>query len=314
MTLGQIRIGTRGSPLARVQADEVRRRLIAANPDLGGAGGVEIVVIRTSGDRFVDRPLAEIGGKGLFTKEIDDALLENRIDLAVHSMKDVPTWLPDGLVIDCMLAREDPRDALIGRGSGGSGGLASLAPGAVVGTSSLRRAAQLLWRRPDLTITPLRGNVGTRMEKVRSGVVDATLLAHAGLRRLGQANAATAVLEPSQILPAIAQGAIGIECRARDHQLRDLLAQLNDPATATCVATERAFLARLDGSCRTPIAGLAVVDGSGGLNLRGLIAAPDGRVVHEDTSHGRSADATLIGTALAEHLLDRAGPDFLQAQ
>jgi hydroxymethylbilane synthase len=309
MTNPPLRIGTRGSPLALAQAEEVHRRLVSARPELGAAGALAVAAIRTTGDRVFDRPLSEIGGKGLFTKEIDEALLDGRIDLAVHSMKDLPTRLADGLVIGAILPREDPRDAWISRHPGGLDGLPA---GAVVGTASLRRAAQVLHRRPDVTVVPLRGNVGTRLEKVARGEVDATLLALAGLRRLGLAEAATAVLDPEDMLPAVAQGAIGIACRAGDDEVGALVAALDDAETALTVTAERAMLARLDGSCRTPIAALAVGDGAGGaLDLRGLIAKTDGSAVVESRQTAPAADAAALGEAVAESLLRQAGPGFL---
>ena len=253
-----LRIGTRGSPLALAQADETRARLIAAHPQLAAPGGIEICVIKTTGDKVQDRPLSEIGGKGLFTKEIEEALLAGEIDVAVHSMKDVPTWLPDGLVIDCLLPREDPRDVLIAT-AGTS--IATLPRGAVVGSASLRRAAQVKALRPDLSIVPLRGNVETRIAKVQRGDATATLLALAGLKRLHKQNVATAILSVDEILPAVAQGAIGLETRAGDDRVNALLAPLNDRTTQLRVAAERACLAVLDGSCRTPIAAFAELDG-----------------------------------------------------
>ena len=307
MTKPPLRIGTRGSPLALAQAEEVRRRLVSALPELGEAGALAVAVIRTTGDRVLDRPLSEIGGKGLFTKEIDEALLAGRIDLAVHSMKDLPTRLPDGLVIGAILPREDPRDAWISRHPGGLGGLPA---GAVVGTASLRRAALVLHRRPDVTVVPLRGNVGTRLEKVARGEVDATVVALAGLRRLGLAEAASAVLDPDDMLPAVAQGAIGIACRAGDDETGALVAALDDAETALAVTAERAMLARLDGSCRTPIAALAVGAG-GALDLRGLIAKIDGSAVVESRQTAPAAEAAALGEAVAESLLRQAGPGFL---
>jgi len=297
-----LRIGTRGSPLALAQANQVRDRLIAAHPDLPPP---ELCVIRTTGDRVTDRPLAELGGKGLFTKEIEQALRERAIDIAVHSMKDVETWLPDGLVVDCFLPREDPRDTLLGAAS-----IAALPQGARVGTASLRRSAQLLALRPDLTITMLRGNVGTRLDKLAAGVVDATLLAVAGLKRLGRADAIGAVLEPAQFLPAVAQGAVGIERRADDERSAALLALLNDPATAQCVAAERAMLAALDGTCRTPIGGLATLN-AGELSLDGLLVWPDGSGLQRHRATG--GDAEALGRAVGEELRRRAGPQFFAA-
>lgn len=304
-----LRIGTRGSPLALAQAHEVRDRLIAAHPELD-AQAIEIVTIRTTGDTVQNRTLADIGGKGLFTKEIEEALKDGGIDLAVHSMKDMPTVLPDGLVIDCLLPREDPRDALFAR-EGLS--LATLPPGAVVGTASLRRAAQVKACRPDLTVVPLRGNVGTRLRKLAEGDVHATLLALAGLRRLGREEEATAILSVDEMLPAVAQGAIGVERRAADEAVARLLAPLNDAATATRVTAERACLAELDGSCRTPIAALAELEAGGTLlRLRSLIALPDGSVVHRDDRSGPAAEAEAIGRAAGAALKAAGGPGFFR--
>jgi hydroxymethylbilane synthase len=276
-TRPSLRIGTRGSALALAQAELVRARLIAAHPDLASPGTIELVIIRTTGDTITDRTLAAIGGKGLFTKEIEEALIEERVDLAVHSMKDVATWLPDGLVIDCFLEREDPRDAFF---SQKAADLLSLPAGAVVGTASLRRQAQILKARPDLAVVPIRGNVGTRLAKLDAGDVDATLLAVAGLKRLGHAARITQILPPELMLPAVAQGAIGIERRRGDERVAAYLRPLNHEATGIRVTAERALLAALDGSCKTPIAALAEFDAAGRLSLRGLIVSPDGRVSH----------------------------------
>ncbi|HIJ38893.1 MAG TPA: hydroxymethylbilane synthase, partial [Rhodospirillaceae bacterium] len=253
-----LRIGTRGSPLALAQAHEVQARLMAAHPDLAHPGAISIVVIKTTGDMVLDRTLAELGGKGLFTKEIDEAQLAGTIDLAVHSMKDVPTVLPDGLCLPCILEREDTRDAFL---SLKAVGLSDLPPGAVVGTASLRRGAQILYRRPDLRVEPLRGNVQTRLRKLEEGVVDATLLAMAGLRRLGLADRVASALSTEDMLPAVAQGAIGITCRSEDHAALARLAPLDHAESHIRVLAERAFLGVLDGSCRTPIAGLAELEG-----------------------------------------------------
>ena len=303
MTKPSLRIGTRGSPLALAQSEEVRGRLGALDPALA----LEIEVIRTTGDAILDQPLAEIGGKGLFTKEIDTALLEGRIDLAVHSMKDVPTEVAAGTVIACVLEREDARDAWISRHDGGLDGLPA---GAVVGTASLRRGAQVLHRRPDVTVVPMRGNVGTRLDKVGRGEVDATLLALAGLKRLGRAEAASAVLATADMLPAVAQGAIGIACRADDDAMLARLAALDHGPTHTAVLAERAMLARLEGSCRTPIAALAELEGDT-LTLRGLVATPDGTVLHETADSAAVADAVTLGIRVAETLLGKAGPGFV---
>ena len=296
-----LRIGTRGSPLALAQAEEVKARLIAAHPGLAGPDAIAIVIIKTTGDQVQDRPLAEIGGKGLFTKEIEEALLDGGIDLAVHSMKDVPTYLPDGLEIACLLPREDPRDVLI---SASGTRLADLPQGTVVGTASLRRQAQLKALRPDLVIVPLRGNVGTRIAKIERGDAAATLLALAGLKRLGKAEVATEILGVDQMLPAAAQGAIGIEIRSSDQATRGYLAPLHDAATATCVAAERACLARLEGSCRTPIAIYAELQGDQ-VHLRSLVATVDGALVLRDDRRGAATKAAEIGTAAADALLEQ---------
>jgi hydroxymethylbilane synthase len=301
-----LRIGTRGSPMALAQTGRVRDRLLLAHPELVAAGKVEIVTIRTTGDRVQDRPLAEIGGKGLFAKEIDEALLDRRIDLAVHSLKDLETWLPDGVEIVCIPPRDDPRDAFL---SAKSASLAALPPGAVVGTASLRRQAQLLRRRPDLKIAPLRGNADTRIRKLEAGEVDATLLALCGLQRIGRADRATEILLPEIMLPAVGQGALAIECRAGDEALRSLLAPLHDWSSAACVAAERGLLAALDGSCQTPIAALATITGAV-LTIEGLLLTPDGSRELRCHSGGDPAEAAAIGHALGEQLRRRAGPEF----
>ncbi|HZT86989.1 MAG TPA: hydroxymethylbilane synthase [Stellaceae bacterium] len=304
---GRLRIGTRGSPMALYQAGLVRGRLMAAHPFLREEDAAEIVVIRTTGDREQTRLLAEIGGKGLFTKEIEEALRDRRIDLAVHSLKDVETRLPDGLGIACVLPRDDPRDAFLSRRRET---LAELPQGAVVGTASLRRRAQLLRRRPDLRIVPFRGNAGTRLAKMDAGEVEATLLALSGLQRIGLAERACEVLEPNVMLPAVAQGALAIECRADDAGTQALLAPLHDAESAACVHAERAMLAALDGSCRTPIAGLATIAG-GTLTLEGLLITPDGTAEWRGQLSGPPADAAEIGRELGEGLLRDAGPGFL---
>lgn len=254
----KIVIGTRGSPLALAQAHETRERLQAAHAELRGEDAIAIEVIQTTGDMILDRPLSEIGGKGLFTKEIDDAQLDGRIDLAVHSMKDVPTWLPDGLTLPCVLPREDVRDVFI---SMKAKSLGELPKGAVVGTASLRRQAQIKARYPHLQVETFRGNVQTRLKKLADGVVDATLLAHAGLRRLGREDVITDVISEDDMLPAVAQGAIGITCRADDEKMLAYLAPLNCADTHTQILAERALLRVLDGSCRTPIAARATLQG-----------------------------------------------------
>ena len=261
----------------------------------------------------MDRPLAEIGGKGLFTKEIEEALLDERIDLAVHSMKDVPTWLPEGLEIAAILEREDPRDVLIARDVPGVAGLADLPQGARVGTGSLRRQAQLLVRRPDIAVVPMRGNVGTRLRKVQDGIADATLLALAGLKRLGEDVAGMAVLAPEDMLPAVGQGALGIECRTSDGSVKEMLLPIVDPATTAAVRCERALLEVLDGSCRMPIAGLAAADAGGALRLDALIARPDGSVCHRAERAGAIADALAIGRDAGAALRVAGGPDWFES-
>ncbi|MBP2295651.1 hydroxymethylbilane synthase [Azospirillum rugosum] len=301
-----LRIGTRGSPLALAQAHETRDRLIAAHPHLAAPGAIEIVVFKTTGDRILDRTLAEAGGKGLFTKELEDALLDGRADLAVHSMKDVPTWLPDGLEISTLLPREDTRDAFFSRGGQS---VDDLPAGSVVGTAGLRRQAQILERRPDLKVVPFRGNVQTRLAKLDAGEVDATLLALAGLRRLGLTDRITAVLEPEVMLPAVAQGAIGIEIRSADDATRALLAPLNCPQTAARVGAERALLAALDGSCRTPIAALSTLDGDR-LTLKAKVLSPDGRQVFRAERAGAAADAVALGADAGAEIKAVLPPGF----
>jgi hydroxymethylbilane synthase len=303
-TASLLRIGSRGSPLALVQAREVARRLAAAS---GCAEDrIEIKIIRTTGDAIQDRPLAEAGGKGLFTKEIEEALLSGAIDLAVHSSKDMPTLLPPGLVLSAFLPREDARDAFISRNAKT---LRALPERAVVGTASLRRQAMVKRLRPDLQVVPLRGNVETRLRKLEAGEVDATLLAVAGLKRLGLLAAATSVLDIDEFLPAVGQGAIGIETRTDDAVTRAHVDRINDPDTATALAAERAFLAELDGSCRTPIGGHARV-GAGTVRFRGIIVRPDGSAAFEVSREGRVADAAALGADAGRELKSRAGADF----
>ncbi|HIJ61242.1 MAG TPA: hydroxymethylbilane synthase [Rhodospirillaceae bacterium] len=304
--INPLRIGTRGSPLALAQAHEVANRLRAGHPALADDAAIAIVVIKTTGDAILDRTLAEVGGKGLFTKEIDDAQLAGEIDIAVHSMKDVPTVLPDGLVLPAILEREDCRDAFICRKARR---LADLPAGSVIGTASLRRGAQILHRRPDLVVKPLRGNVQTRLRKLDEGEVDATLLAMAGLNRLGLAQHAAAALSTEEMLPAVAQGAIGVTCRAGDQRALALLATLDHAVSHIRVVAERAFLAVLDGSCRTPIAGLAELDGDR-LSFRGLVIRPDGGMAHDIALAGRPDQAAELGRRAGEDLLGRLEPGF----
>jgi hydroxymethylbilane synthase len=298
-----LKIGTRGSPLALAQAHETQGRLMAAFGLPQSA--FEIVVIKVTGDMVQDRALKEIGGKGLFTREIEEALAQGGIDIAVHSMKDMPVEQPAGLVIDCHLPREDVRDAFV---SLGPKGLADLPHGAVVGSSSLRRRAQVTLRRPDLTLVEFRGNVQTRMRKLQEGVAAATFLAMAGLNRLAM-NVAQTPIEPEDMLPAVAQGAIGVERRAADGRVGAMLAAIHHHDTGLRLAAERAFLARLDGSCQTPIAGLALLD-QGGLWLRGEILRPDGSQAISGELRGAAGDGAALGRALADGLLGRAGPGF----
>jgi len=303
-------IGTRGSPLALAQSHETRDRLAAAWPELAAEGAIAIQVIHTTGDLVQNRPLAEIGGKGLFTKELDESMLEGRIDLAVHSMKDVPTVLPDGIVLPCVLPREDVRDAFI---SLKAKSLADLPEGAVIGSASLRRGAQILHKRPDLKVVNFRGNVQSRLRKLSEGVVDATLLAMAGLNRLGLSQHVTCALETDDMLPAVAQGAIGITCRSDDAQAHKYLAALNCGETMVRITAERAFLLTLDGSCRTPIAALAELDGEN-LSFRGLIISPDGKVIHATSRQGDAADAAAMGNDAGEELKKVAGPGFFDCK
>ncbi len=303
-----LKIGTRGSPLALAQAFETRRRLMEAHrlPE----DAFEIVIIKTTGDDramiAADRPLKEVGGKGLFTREIEEALLSGRIDIAVHSMKDMPVAQPAGLVLDCYLPREDVRDAFVSRDHAS---IADLPAGAVVGSSSLRRRAQLANRRPDLALVQFRGNVQTRLKKLEDGVAAATFLAMAGLNRLGMGHVARSAIAPEEMLPAVAQGAIGIERREVDGAAGALLDAIHDRPTGERLSAERAFLAALDGSCETPIAGLAVHAG-GGLWLRGEILRPDGSEAIAGERHCTVSDAAEAGRDLARDLLAQAGAGF----
>ena len=301
-----LRIGTRGSALALAQAHETRDRLMVAHGLAQDA--FEIVVIKTTGDRIQDRSLKELGGKGLFTREIEDALLGREIDIAVHSMKDMPTIQPEGLVLDCFLPREDVRDAFV---SPHVNAISELPQGAVVGSSSLRRRAQLLARRPDLQLVEFRGNVQTRLKKLDDGVAVATFLAMAGLTRLGLAHVAKSAIGPDEMLPAVAQGCIGVERRLDDADVARLLAAINHTPSHLRIQAERAFLARLDGSCQTPIAGLAELDGDR-LRLRGEILRPDGSEVIAGEREGLASDGAAMGTDLANELRGRAPSDFFE--
>lgn len=300
-----LRIATRESPLALWQARHVQRELQSAHPGLD----VSLVPMTTQGDQMLSAPLANAGGKGLFVKELEQAMLEGRADIAVHSMKDVPVRQPPGLCLSAFLSGEDPRDAFV---SGGYATLDALPAGAHVGTSSLRRQAQLRVLRPDLRVSDLRGNVGTRLRKLDEGAYDAILLACAGLLRLGLGERIREPLGPPRFLPAIGQGIVGIECREDDAQTRALLAPLHDPASATRLAAERAMNARLGGACQVPVAGYAVVDGER-LRLSGLVGAPDGSRLVRDDIDGACADAAALGAELADRLLAQGAGEILSA-
>ena len=299
-----LRIGTRGSPLALAQAYETRERLsIAFGLSLDS---FEIVVIKTTGDKVLNRPLKEIGGKGLFTKEIEEALLQESIDIAVHSMKDMPVQQPDGLILDTFLPREDVRDAFVSRIHKS---LADIPQGATVGTSSLRRKAQLMSKRPDLKIVEFRGNVQTRLKKLDDGVAECTFLAVAGLNRLKMEDVITAPISTDEMLPAVAQGAIGIERREKDIKVATMLEAIHNSTTGLLLSAERAFLEALDGSCETPIAGLAEFKNEN-LRFRGEILKTDGSEVYSDEQVVSKEDATLVGIEMAHKLLSQAGNDF----
>ncbi|WP_457581588.1 hydroxymethylbilane synthase [Ensifer canadensis] len=301
------RIGTRGSPLALAQAHETRDRLAAVHglsPEM-----FEVVILSTKGDRITDRSLAEIGGKGLFTEEIEQQLLSGELDFAVHSSKDMPTKLPDGLFLSAFLPREDIRDAFIGRTARK---LMELPEGVTVGSSSLRRQALIRRLRPDINVITYRGQVETRLRKLAEGQVDATLLAYAGLKRLGMTDVPTELLDPEEFPPAPAQGAICIESRIGDKRVNDLLAAIDDARTHEAVACERGFLATLDGSCRTPIAGLAVSDGTH-LRFSGMILTPDGRTHHRIAVEGKAVDAEALGKKAGEDIRAEAGPGFFSS-
>lgn len=298
-----LRIATRGSRLALWQADYVQQRLLALHPALQ----VELVVIKTTGDRILDTPLAKIGGKGLFIKELEQALLDLRADIAVHSMKDVPVDLPDTLQIPVLLRREDPRDALI---APNYGELERLPIGAIVGTSSLRRRSQLRVLRPDLRLHDLRGNVTTRLEKLASGEFDGIVLAQAGLNRLGLDAHVTQSFAPAQMLPAVGQGVIGIECRRNDAAIEALIAPLADQDATDAITAERALNARLNGGCQVPIAAYASLTADA-MQLEGLIASLDGLRVVRLARRGARTQAAAIGHALAEELLAAGGRRIL---
>jgi hydroxymethylbilane synthase len=299
-----MRIGTRGSPLALAQAHETRRRLMEMH---GFAEDCfDIIVIKTSGDRIQDKPLREVGGKGLFTKEIEEAMLDNSIDIAVHSMKDMPVDQPDGLTLDCFLPREDPRDAFL---SPNFETLTDLPAGSKVGTSSLRRKAQILYKRPDLQVVEFRGNVQTRLRKLDEGVADCTFLAMAGLNRLGMEEAANSPIALSDMLPAVAQGVIGIERREDALAVKELLSPIHDFMTGYQMDAERTYLRGLDGSCEMPIAALSEISNDV-MRLRGEILRPDGSECLSHELSGPVDDAVDLGKRLSEILLENAGPYF----
>jgi len=303
-----LRIGTRGSPLALAQAYMTRQLLMDNFEELSSEGAIQLCIMKTQGDMILDKALSEIGGKGLFTKELDVALLGDEVDICVHSMKDVPTWLPEGTVLPCMLEREDTRDVFI---SPSATSLSGLKDGSVIGSASLRRQAQILAKNPTLKCVNFRGNVQTRLRKLDEGVVDATLLAYAGLKRMDMADEATAVLEWDEMLPAVAQGAIGIQCRSDDERALRYIAALNHEDTFTAVSCERAFLAALDGNCKTPIAGQASIK-DGQLDFQGLVAAVDGTKIFRTSKTGDPADAVKIGREAGEEIKAEAGIEFFE--
>ena len=298
-----LRIATRSSRLALWQAEHVRMCLNRVHPNLT----FELIPITTTGDKIIDRPLAKIGGKGLFIKELEQALFDDRADLAVHSMKDVPVDIPDGLHIPVILVREDARDAVV---TNVGVGFAELEPSATIGTSSLRRKSQLLACRNDLAVRDLRGNVTTRLEKLRQGEFDAIILAAAGLKRLGFGDQISSMFDPAEILPAVGQGAIGIECRCTDVRTRELIAPLHDRPSGLCVAAERSMSAALEGGCDLPLAGHATING-GELRLTGLVASADGRRIVRDEVSGLSDNAVELGLQLGETLLAGGAAEIL---
>jgi hydroxymethylbilane synthase len=296
--------------LALAQAYETRKRLQENFEELRADGMIEICVLKTQGDMVLDKSLMELGGKGLFTKELDTALLSNEVDICVHSMKDVPTWLPDGTILPCTLPRETTNDAFISADPNIKR-IEDLPDHSVIGTASLRRQSQIMAKNPTLKCVNFRGNVQTRLRKLDDGVVDATLLAIAGLKRMDMDGCATSILDWDEMLPAVAQGAIGIQCRSDDERSLKYIDALNHPPTKSCVDCERAFLEALDGNCKTPIAGQArIVDGK--ILFRGLIAMPDGSVKYETTSEGGIEDAHSIGLKAGQELKERAGEKFFQ--
>jgi hydroxymethylbilane synthase len=306
----KLRIGTRGSPLALKQTGQVIDLLKSQHMALQRPGTIETIVIKTTGDREQSRLLSEIGGKGLFTKELDEAMLRGEIDIAVHSMKDMPTFMPEGIMLHAITERLDSRDAFISRKAKN---ILDLPEGATVGTASLRRKTQLLNLRPDLQIIPLRGNIDTRLNKIAAGEVDATLLAYAGLKRLEKEDVIMSIIDPDEILPAVGQGVLAATCREDDLRANTFITALVHPATTLAVLAERAMLALLDGSCHTPIAGQAQFISDEKLTLRGLILRPDGLEKAEVILTGSAIEAERLGTRVAERLILEAGPSILDA-
>ncbi|MDA8170164.1 MAG: hydroxymethylbilane synthase [Nitrospiraceae bacterium] len=296
-------IGTRGSKLALWQAEWVRSQLLEMEPSLE----IELNKIKTTGDKILDVALSQVGGKGLFVKEIEEALLEGRADIAVHSMKDVPTEFPEGLHLAAICKREVPGDALVSKNGAR---FRDLPQGAHIGTSSLRRSCQLLYARPDLKITSLRGNLDTRLRKLDEGAFDAIVLAVAGMKRLGFEGRITEIIAPQVMLPAIGQGAVGIECRKDDREINALVARLNHQETAVCVRAERAFLLRLEGGCQVPIAAYAAVQ-DGKIRMEGLVGSPSGEKVIKNGREGSPEAPEALGTGLAESLLGRGAGEIL---
>jgi hydroxymethylbilane synthase len=306
----KLRIGTRGSPLALKQTGQVVELLKSLHLALQGPGAIEIVVIRTTGDREQSRLLSEIGGKGLFTKELDEAMLRGEIDIAIHSMKDMPTFMPEGIMLHAITERLDSRDAFI---SQKAKNISELPEGATIGTASLRRKAQLLNLRPDLNIIPIRGNIDTRLNKIIAGEVDATLLAYAGLKRLEKEDVIMSIIDSNEMLPAVGQGILAATCREDDLRANTFITSLVHPATTLAVLAERAMLALLDGSCHTPIAGQAQFTSDEEITLRGLVLRPDGLEKAEITLTGSAIEAERLGTRVAERLILEAGPSILDA-
>ena len=306
----KLRIGTRGSPLALTQTGHVIEKLKELHPLLSKKGVVEMVVIKTTGDKVQNQLLASIGGKGLFTKELDEAMLRDEIDIAIHSMKDMPTFMPEGILLHAIMKRIDPRDAFI---SNKAKNFQDLPQGATLGTASLRRKAQILNKRPDLNVVPFRVNVDTRLKKLADGEADATLLAYAGLKRLNKDDVVTSAIEIEDLLPAVGQGLLAATCREGDKRANALLAPLADAETVASALAERAMLAVLDGSCQTPIGGYAKFDGTGNLVLKGNIARPDGREIAEIEISGPAAEAEQLGRKAADQLLLKAGPSIIEA-